>query len=151
MECKEPGCEGNIEDGVCQSCGAAQVDERAAENVVSQQAIIGLVRTLLEPKEVSPGKEDLLKASNKLKSVVPYNYDAWRLHADLLLNAIHQLETRQLQPDANFTLLAIPMREDDLRDAAETALRQCARFAGSAERRTALIDEANRTRRMTWF
>jgi hypothetical protein len=151
MDCKEPGCNGSIEDGVCQSCGAAPQEEAAAENMVSQQAIIGLVRSLLEPKEVSPDKQILKEASNKLKSVVPYNYDAWRLHADLLLNAIHQLETRQLQPDGNFTLLAIPLREDDLRDAAESALRQCARFAGSAEKRIALIDEANRARRQTWF
>src|SRR4030095_9249709 len=151
MECKEPGCNGKIEDGVCQSCGAAQKDEPPAENVVSRQAIIGLVRTLLEPTEVAPAREDLLEASRRLKTVVPYNYDAWRLHADLLLNAIQQLETRQLLPDANFTLLAIPLREDDLRDAAEAALRQCARFAGSAEKRTALVDEANHIRRLTWF
>lgn len=151
MECKEPNCSGNVKDGVCQTCGAAHKQEQAAENIVTQEAIVGLVRTLLEPTELAPGKEDLRKASNKLKEVVPYNYDAWRLQADLLLNAIHQLETRQLQPDAKFTLLAIPLREDDLRDAAESALRQCARFASSAEKRIKLIDEANRTRRVTWF
>jgi hypothetical protein len=109
------------------------------------------LKKLLEPRKMVPSKEELEKAAAKLKTVTPYNYDAWRLHADLLLNALHQLETRQLQPDASFMLFTIPLRENDLRDAAESALRQCARFADSSEKRTELVDEANRIRQVTWF
>lgn len=151
MQCKEPGCDGSVVDGLCRTCGATAKGEPSPADASSRQAIIESIRRLLEPKEIAPSREDLLRASQKLSTVIPYNYDAWRLHADLLLNGIRRLQTRELQPDANFTILAIPFREDDLRDAAETALRECARFADSAERRIALIDEANRIRRMTWF
>lgn len=119
-------------------------DSSIEENIKS-------LRQLLQPSEAALSKEELLQASSRLKAVTPYNYDAWRLHADLLLNAIKQLEKRQLQQDIEFTLLAIPLREEDLRKAAEVALRQCAIFADSSEKRISLIDEANQVRVMTWF
>ncbi len=56
-----------------------------------------------------------------------------------------------MQADPSFTLLAIPLTENDLRDAAEAALRQCAIFAPSDERAVTLVDEANCVRRQTWF
>jgi serine/threonine-protein kinase PknG len=121
------------------------------EDTDQRQAVINSVRSLLQPKEIAASRDDLLHASKQLRTVAPYNYDAWRLHADLLLTALRQLETREMQPDASFTLLAIPLREDDIRDAAEAALRQCATFAESSEDAVALIDEANRVRRETWF
>jgi hypothetical protein len=117
----------------------------------SRRATMQWLTNLLEAKEIPPSKEELLAAAEKLKTVVPYNYEAWRLHADLLLNAIHQLETRQLQPDDSVLLLATPLREDQMRHAAEVALRQCAHFADSAEKRIAHVDEANRIRLTTWF
>jgi hypothetical protein len=54
-------------------------------------------------------------------------------------------------PDPEVALLSVALREDDLRDAAESALRQCARYADSEEKLIATIDEANRVRRITWF
>lgn len=122
-------------------------DEESAERM----AMMASIRALLKPHEISPSKEDLQRASQELKALAPYNFEAWRLHADLLLNAIRQLETRELQPDASFKLLAIPLRLEDLTDAAEAALRECARFARSEEQRVALVDEANSIRRTTWF
>lgn len=121
------------------------------EDTAAYRNIIVTVREILEPREVAPTREDLYHASRALRHVMPYNFDAWRLHADLLLTAIRQLETRQLQPDPNFTLMAIPLREDDLRDAAEQALRQCAHFADNEQQKIELIDEANSVRRLTWF
>lgn len=121
------------------------------EDADQRQAVINSVRSLLQPKEIAASREDLSQASKQLRTVTPYNYDAWRLHADLLLNALRRLETREMQPDASFTLLAIPLRENDLRDAAEAALRQCAIFADNNETAFALIDEANCVRRKTWF
>lgn len=121
------------------------------EDTAAYRNIIETVRSMLEPREVAPSREDLYLASRALRHVMPYNFDAWRLHADLLLTAIHQLETRQLQPDPNFTLMAIPLREDDLRDAAEQALRECAHFADNDKLKIKLIDEANSVRRLTWF
>jgi hypothetical protein len=154
MECQEEGCEGTIEEGVCNLCGMSAV-EALQENLediddAERLDIFKKVRGLLEPREVAPSRQGLLSAAHQLKKVFPYNYDAWRLHADLLMSAINQLETRQLQPDASFTLFTIPLREDDLRDAAEAALRECAHFADSDEKRIALIDQANRVRRLTW-
>ncbi len=121
------------------------------DDLLARQAMIQSIRRLLEPKAELLSREDLHRAARELKEVIPYNYDAWRLHADILIHALEQLETRNLQPDENFTLLTIPLRENDLRDAAEVALRQCAHYADSEEKRINLIDEANRVRRLTWF
>ncbi|MBX9694987.1 MAG: hypothetical protein K2Z81_21560, partial [Cyanobacteria bacterium] len=121
------------------------------DELQARQAMIQSIRKLLQPKAELMSRQDLHRAARELKDVFPYNFDAWRLHADILLHAIEQLHTRNLQPDENFTLLTIPLREDDLRDAAEEALRQCAHYADSDEKRIQLIDEANRVRKLTWF
>ncbi len=121
------------------------------EDADQRQVVIDSVRTLLQPQQIAATREDLEQASQQLRTIAPYNFDAWRLHADLLLKALRQLETREIQPDPSFTLLAIPLRENDIRDAAEAALRQCALFAHSSETAIALIDEANSVRRTTWF
>lgn len=144
-ECMQPGCGGEVVDGVCTKCGEPARKSPTVELVLSE------IRALLSPQEVAPSREDLAKAAEGLKTVFPYNYEAWRLHADLIIKALHQLETRQLQTDAGFTIMAIPLREDDLRDAAEIALRQCAHFADSHEKMVAAIDEANRVRKLTWL
>lgn len=122
-----------------------------SDNHSATTQIVQSLRSLLQVREVSPTREELAEAAQQLMKVVPYNYDAWRLHADLLINALKQLETRQIQPDANFELLTIPLREDDLRKASEAALRQCAHYAPSNETKIALVDEANRIRTTTWF
>jgi len=101
--------------------------------------------------ETERSTDDLLRASEELKTIVPDNYDAWRAQADLWLAAVHQLETRQIQSDDSVILMGVPLVEDRLRDAAEEALRQCAHFAPTVEIRVSLIDEANKVRRATWF
>jgi hypothetical protein len=152
VKCREKNCDGVVEQGICTVCGARFSVHDLADDFdeTERQAIVESVRQLLEPRDVAPNRQGLLTASHKLKKIFPYNFEAWRLHADLLLTAITQLETRQLQPDPSFTLFTIPFREDDLRDAAEAALRECAHFADSDEKRIALVDEANRIRRLTW-
>lgn len=127
--------------------------EAAAANLDygSRQDVISSVQSILKPKGEFLSRAELLHASKQLQKVMPYNFDAWRLHADILLNALRQLETRAILPDESFQILAIPLRENDIRDAAEAALRQCAHFAVSEERRIRLIDEANSVRRVTWF
>jgi Protein kinase G tetratricopeptide repeat len=118
----------------------------------SREEVIESIQNLLHPNAaVTPTKSDLQRASQQLKMVVPYNYEAWRTHADILLNAIRQLETRQLEPDDSCTLFITPLREEQLRNTAENALRQCAHFADSEEKRIALVDEANKVRNQTWF
>jgi len=117
----------------------------------SRQDVISSVQSILRPKGEFLSRAELLQASKQLRKVMPYNFEAWRLHADILLNALRQLETRQLMPDESFQILATPLREDDIRDAAEAALRECAHFAPNEARRIALIDEANSVRRLTWF
>jgi hypothetical protein len=102
-------------------------------------------------KDQLTGKDELLRVSETLSTVVPDKFEAWRAQADLWLTAIHQLELRQLLPDDNVSLMGVPLRENELRDATEEALRQCAHFANTVEERIALIDEANKVRRMSWF
>jgi hypothetical protein len=151
MKCKDLGCNGDVTNGSCQICGAIVQQEDQEGEALTRQSVFSSVREILQAKEVSPSREELSKAAQALKTVVPYNYEAWRLHADLLLNALRQIEKRQLQPDSSFTILAIPLREDDLREAAEESLRECAHYADSLEKRIALVDEANSIRRLTWF
>jgi len=150
MHCDKPGCIGNVEHGLCQLCGESSPPIPPLDDF-GRQEVMTSVRSILQPREVAPSKEDLQRASADLRRVVPYNYEAWRLHADLLLNAICQLEKRQIEPDDSVRLFITPLREDQLRNAAERALRQCAHFADGTEKRIALIDEANRVRRTTWF
>jgi Protein kinase G tetratricopeptide repeat len=138
--------------------GSKQKDDSAPNSVpevsveqTGRHKVMQSVRNVLSGQEGLPTREDLLNASRELNLVMPYNYEAWRLHADLLLSALKQLETREIEPDENFRLLSVALREDDIRDAAETALRKCAVHADSAEKRIGIIDEANRIRRMTWL
>ncbi|MBX3076539.1 hypothetical protein KF913_21695 [Candidatus Obscuribacterales bacterium] len=129
-------------------------EERAPEPAYEDEArkdVITSVQNMLKPHEGFLTRAQLVQASRELRRVTPYNFEAWRLHADVLLNALKQLETRQIQPDENFRILTIPLREAEVRDAAEAALRQCAHYAESEEKRIALIDEANSVRRKTWF
>jgi Protein kinase G tetratricopeptide repeat len=154
VRCPKPPCQGVIIDGKCNSCGLlARVAEIADKSVVFEQIrnVLAGAGEAAEGHSGVPTKEQLLGAASQLQNVVPYNYEAWRLHADLLLNALKQLETRHLMPDPEVALLSVALREDDLRDAAESALRQCARYADSEEKLIATIDEANRVRRITWF
>jgi hypothetical protein len=103
-------------------------------------------------KDARPtSKDDLLSDSQKLESLVPDDYHAWKMQADLLLKAIHQLETRVIEADESVTVMGVPLRESALREAAEEALRNCAHFAETFDERIKLVDEANRIRRTTWF
>lgn len=96
-------------------------------------------------------KDELLEASQKLQSMVPDDYHAWKMQADLLLAAIHKLETRTIEADESVKVMGVPLRESALREAAEEALRNCAHFALTFDERIRLVDEANRIRRATWF
>jgi hypothetical protein len=117
----------------------------------ARKELLDSVKSSLQPRETGLSKEDLQRVSQKLKRIYPYNLEAWRLHADLLLNAIRMLQTRQMEPDDDTKLFVTPFREDQLRNAAERALRQCAHFAQSAEQKIAFVDEANQVRNVTWF
>lgn len=152
VNCNKPGCCGSVEHGICPVCGQpAHVQSNSVENLSTRDEVLTSLRELLTGKEARPTKEELKEAADRLSLVAPYNFQAWRLHADLLLNALNQLLTRQLEADTSFRILTIPLREEDLRNAAEAALRQCAHFADSAEKRIALVDEANSVRCKTWF
>ena len=152
VNCNKPGCSGNIEHGICPICGQpAHAQFNNVENLSSRDEVLTSLRQLLTGQQALPTKEELKEAADRLSLVAPYNFHAWRLHADLLLNALNQLLTRQLEADTSFKILTIPLREDDLRNAAEAALRQCAHFADSAEKRISIVDEANSVRRQSWF
>jgi Protein kinase G tetratricopeptide repeat len=157
MQCQQKDCRGQVLDGRCQVCGttapSAVPDKQVA--VANQQLVTKSMRVLLQSKdqlkELTASKEELLAVSSSLEEIVADDYSAWRAQTDLLLTAIRQLETRQIEPDESVKILGIPLRESALRDTAEEALRNCAHFADTAEERTALIDEANRIRNTTWF
>jgi hypothetical protein len=106
---------------------------------------------VVDAGERSQRTKELVQTSDRLKSVAPNSYQAWRSQADLLLQAIKQLERREIDPDESVILIGVRLVENDLRDAAEQALRHCAHFATTFDERIALIDEANSVRRTTWF
>ena len=153
MHTNEPGCD---DDVLSKDKGSTESDNATAGTpqqsvTADQKAAVDSVRALTDSDTVEPTKEDLLRTSAKLEAVVPDGYQAWRLQADFLLAAIRQLETRQVEPDGSVKVIGVPLLENDLRAAAETALRNCAHFAQTVEQHVALIDEANRVRTMTWF
>ena len=174
MQCQKPGCNGEYKDDICNACGlnmtppaatpaqAGQSDDsknvspdssntvrnRRKSPEVQLQSISAKLKSL---SDTQIAKNDLLQAAESLTTVVPDRFEAWRAQADLWLTAIRQLETRQVSPDDNVYLMGVPLREAELRDAAEDALRQCAHHAPTADQRIALIDEANSIRKMTWF
>jgi hypothetical protein len=158
-QCVQTDCKGSVVDGTCQSCGASAapfgdldaVKSSSARGAARLQKVSASLKALKQPMESERSTDDLLRASEELKTIVPDNYDAWRAQADLWLAAVHQLETRQIQSDDSVMLMGVPLVEDKLRDSAEEALRQCAHFAPTVETRVSLIDEANKVRRVTWF
>lgn len=126
------------------------VDNGASGGAKGLQEITATLQAIKE-QELATSADDLLRAADALKTIVPDNYEAWRAQADLWFTAVRRLQVREIAPDENITLMGIPLREEDLRNAAEKALRQCAHFAPTVERRIALIDEANSVRAITWF
>lgn len=155
MQCDKEGCHGEIQDGVCQSCGGVVRDRRKTNNAQTvsrlQKVSARLKAFDVIAEQEGAGREELQRVSDTLASVVPNSFEAWKVQADLWLAAIRQLESRHISQDAEMQLMGVPLVENELRDAAESALRQCAHFAPSVEERIALIDEANRVRKMTWF
>ncbi len=144
------------QDG-CQQVSVGSPDEksdaarRQSDNLPLQRlsARLEAIQEIDEPSELA--KDELLKAAESLKNVVPNKFEAWRAYSTLWLAAISQLERRIIGPDEKLILLGVPLKENLLRDAAEKALRQCAHHASSSKQKIALIDEANKIRRVTWF
>jgi hypothetical protein len=95
--------------------------------------------------------ESLLKAAEKIESELSDDFTDWKKKSDLFLLAIKQLETRQIENTESAKLFGVPILEAKLRDAAETALRNCAHFAESFEERVVFVDGANKIRNVTWF
>lgn len=172
MHCQQLGCTGEYKDDFCNSCGAQVSGSHAAlgvdsENISSdssdkssssasdakspERKLQKISAKLKAISETEIANADLLQAAESLATVLPDRYEAWRAQADLWLTAIRQLEKRQLRPDDSINLLGVPLLENELRDAAEEALRQCAHHALTVDQRIALIDEANSVRRLTWF
>jgi hypothetical protein len=162
MKCRLETCEGTLKDGICQICGlgpdgSASIYPYGAverpEKAVSpskRQTVTQSMQQILD-SDTPVCKADLVSAAAKFESMVPDDFASWRLQADLLITAIKQLETRQMEPDETVTLIGIPLTEVNLRHACEKALRNCAHFAPAYEDRVGLIDEANRLRQRTWF
>src|ERR1700679_3313201 len=107
-----------------------------------------------EPSLVDPAAlliATLTKTAEHIKPEAGDDYIEWRKKSELFLLAIGHLEKRELESREDISLLGIPFSDAKLRDAAETALRNCAHFAQSFEERIAFVDSANRVRNVSWF
>lgn len=124
--------------------------QQNSEQAARLQEVTATLKAL-SGQETECSKDDLLGAAERLKDIVPDNFEAWRVKAELWVAAIRRLQTRELTPDESITLMGIPLLENNLRAAAEEALRQSAHFAPTVEKRVQLVDEANAIRRVTWF
>lgn len=151
MECKEKECNGTVVNGRCNACGTVpSAVQPAAQTAEVPQVSPESVPDPFE-SQAAATTDDLLHKSQKLRALVPDDFEAWHMQADLFLQAIARLETREIEPDESIKLMDVPLRESALRDAAEEALRNCAHFAQTFDERVALIDDANRIRRTTWI
>jgi len=151
MDCKEAGCKGKIVNGSCDACGAPESGPTTGNESSLATAVSAPTTPARAPSDEPICTDDLVQAAERLETVLADDYRAWRKQADLLLSAIRQLETRQMEPDESVKIIGVPLRESALRVKAEEVLRNCAHFAENFDERVSLIDEANRIRRTTWF
>lgn len=114
------------------------------------EAVFGMVEVLLQPMAQAPLQTEILQAAEILKTIARDNYKSLMFEANLLMTALDQLETGTIKANKQTKILAISLTEDELRDALEATLRQCARLAESEGRRIELIDQANKIRRFTF-
>jgi serine/threonine-protein kinase PknG len=113
------------------------------------RAMMQRARTLIQPKPQPPGLDELVQASETVKSLAADDFEMHRLRADLLLAAIEQIELKRLKPDPSVRILDTTMKVPALRAAAEVELRQCAHYAHALDDKIALVDQANAVRPFT--
>jgi serine/threonine-protein kinase PknG len=114
------------------------------------QAQMALARLLLRPKDGNePTVDELTQASLAIESLdgLTDGIDLHLLRAELFsAAATHQVaKTKALDT----MLLKVPLREVDMRRAAETEYRTCARMAPTDDERWRLVDRANGVRPLT--
>ncbi len=117
------------------------------------QAQMELGRLLITPAagQPYPPLDDLLAAAEAVQSLegILDGLEANHLKADLFhMGALCSAGTSGLPADSK--ILGVPLREKDLRLAAEDAFRVCARQASTDEQRYTLVDRANQVRPLTW-
>ena len=95
--------------------------------------------------------QGILQCAEAMQDQSPNSYTSWRSRADVLVSTIRKLEKREISPDSNIKIFAVPLVETELRDAAEKALRHCAHFANTFDERISLVDAANDIRNISWF
>jgi serine/threonine-protein kinase PknG len=116
-------------------------------------AQMALARLLCTPPagKSFPPLEDLLAASEAVQALdgLMDGMEVTQLRADLFfVSALFAASTSGVSADAK--ILGVPVRERELRAAAEEAFRACARQAKSDGERFALVDRANEVRPVTW-
>ena len=117
------------------------------------QAQMAVARLLVTPVsgQPFPHLDDLVAASLAVESLdgLMDGLEVTELKADLFhMAALCTAGTSGLPRDTK--ILAVALREHDLRFAAEETFRACARQAATDEARYALVDRANQVRPVTW-
>ena len=114
-------------------------------------AQVALARLLLKSLGgADPGLTELTGASDALEAVAGQleGIEMHQLRAELLEAAARFVESGG---SGNARILGRALTAGPLRRAAEDELRACARMAATREERVRWVDEANRTRPMTWI
>jgi len=98
---------------------------------------------------VPPGAAELCEAAAVVESLGPDAPEAARLRAEVLGQALSQLEAKALIADPQRLVFGTPLTERPVRFGLEKSLRQLARNEPDRARQVELVDRANRVRPRT--
>jgi serine/threonine-protein kinase PknG len=97
-----------------------------------------------------PDTAELQAASAGIEGLSVDSEQRDSLTADLLLSALHLLESERVAEAPDLRLLGHPLTEHDLRLGLERTYRSLARVANTQSEHIRLVDWANRVRPRTW-
>jgi serine/threonine-protein kinase PknG len=108
------------------------------------------IRCVSNHDGADPTLADLQSAASALTALPVDSERRERLTVDLLDAALELALSGQVVDDGRTSLLGHRLAERDLRFGLERSYRALARRAGTREERIRLVDQANRTRPLTW-
>lgn len=122
-----------------------------ASSSLYAQAQMEIARALLQPKPTVPGEQEIIQAAQAIEVLSIDNYEMYRLAAEIFIEAVKQLESKKLTAKSAVKILDRSFDLTSLRQGAEHALRECARFAKTRQMKLEIVDQANKIRPTTLF
>jgi len=132
--------------------GALAAYERIPESSSSHvQAQTAKIKCLLEHDDRhEPKITELQAAAASMQALSLDGEQRAKLTAEVLLTALHLLESERVAENPDVRLAGCPLTEQDVRLGLESTYRSLSRVATSTGERIRLVDWANRVRPRTW-